>query len=347
MKLSQFNFDLPPHLVAQYPAEERDEARLMVADRELGTIEHYSFKDLPKFFKEGDALVLNNSKVFPCYLRGYKEKTMANIGVLLLRELDSTHHLWDVWIDPARKIRVGNKLCFNQDLVAEVIDNTTSRGRTIKFSFDGDSDTLRKIFNEIGEPPMPSALNRKAEEMDRERYKTIYAKEPGSVAPPTAGFHFTPYLLKYLEVEGVLLPEVTLHISVDSFKRVEAEELRKYKLHTEFYHIPKETETIVNNALEQERKVCAVGTSTLKALETSLSHTRSLQAGKGWSNKFVNPPYETEIANALITNFHLPRSIDFVNTLAFAGHNFAMEIYAAAIAEKYRFFVYGDALLIL
>ena len=347
MKLSSLYFELPEKLIAKYPKPNREDARLMVVDRDTEIIEHYSFKDLPKFFKKEDVLVLNDARVIAGQLDGYKEKTNSKVNVLLLRELHTEHHLWDAWIDPARKIRVGNKLCFGNELIAQVIDNTTSRERTLKFVFDGNNEMLQDLFDILGQAPIPATLGRKPEEIDRERYQTVYASETGGVAAPSAGFNLSRRLLKYLQAKGILLPSITMHLGLSTFKQLDVEDLGKYKMHTEYYNIPKEAASTVNRALKNNKKVCVVGTSTLKTVESSISYERDLKAGDGWTSKFVHPPYQPIIANALLTNFHLPRSTDFVSTLGFTGADLGMEIYESAIEEEYNFFCYGDSLLVI
>ncbi len=349
MKLSHFKFDLPDELLAEYPSEQRDEARLMVLNRKDQTIEHKHFKDLVNYFDEGDIMVFNNTKVFPARLYGNKEKTGARIEVFLLRELNKESRLWDVLVDPARKIRIGNKLFFgeNDDLVAEVIDNTTSRGRTLRFLFDGSYEEFRKKLKDLGETPLPKYIQRDVEPSDVERYQTIYAKHEGAVAAPTAGLHFSKHLLKRLEIKGIDLAEVTLHVGLGTFQPVEVEDLSKHKMDSEEIIIPEEAANIVNNALNTKKRVCAVGTTTMRTMESSMSADYRLKAYRGWTHKFIFPPYDFGIANAMITNFHTPQSTLMMMAAAFAGHDFLKEAYAEAIKEKYNFYSYGDAMLIL
>lgn len=349
MKLSSFGFELPENLIARYPIPFREDARLMVVERATGKISHHKFSDIVNFFTTEDVLVLNDTKVAPVYFNGHKEKTGADINMLLLRELDTENYLWDTIIDPARKIRVGNKLCFgDHELVAEVVDNTTSRGRTVRFAFDGDCDALHNLLDKLGQPPIKPILHREAEPIDKERYQTVYAKKKGSVVAPIGGIHFTDYLLKSLELKDVRMPTITLHISYRSLGSLDAEDLEKYKLGSDAYEIPEETATIVNNALVKNKRVCAVGVSTLQALETAISSTTQLKSKRGWTNKFIRPPHTTQIANALLTTFYLPKSIPFINTAGFGGYKLIKEkVYPIAIEKGYRFFVYGDALLIL
>ncbi len=347
MKLSEFKFDLPESLIAKYPAD-RGESRLLVLDRKTQKIEHKMFSDLLGYFSDGDVLVINNTKVFPARLYGNKEKTGAKIEVFLLRELNREMKLWDVLVDPARKIRVGNKLYFgDSDLVAEVIDNTTSRGRTIRFLFDGSHEELMKAVDELGETPLPREINRQTEDADRERYQTVYAEHTGAVAAPTAGMHFTKAMMKRMEIKGVHFAPVTLHVGLGTFRQVDVEDLTKHKTDSENYRITPEAASIVNTALDAERRVCAVGTTSLKAVESSVSANARLKPVEGWTDRFIFPPYEFKIANSLITNLHLPESVLLMMTTAFGGYDLVMKAYEEAIKEKYRFFSYGDAMLIL
>jgi S-adenosylmethionine:tRNA ribosyltransferase-isomerase len=349
MKLSHFKFNLPEDLLAEYPSEQRDEARLMVLNRKDQTIEHKQFKDLVNYFDEGDIMVFNNTKVFPARLYGNKEKTGARIEVFLLRELNKESRLWDVLVDPARKIRIGNKLFFgdNDDLVAEVIDNTTSRGRTLRFLFDGSYEEFRKKLKDLGETPLPKYIKRDAERSDIERYQTIYAKHEGAVAAPTAGLHFSKHLLKRLEIKGIDLAEITLHVGLGTFQPVEVEDLSKHKMDSEEIDIPEIAAKAVNNALNNKKRVCAVGTTVMRTMESSMSANYRLKPYKGWTHKFIFPPYDFGIANAMITNFHTPMSTLMMMSAAFAGHDFLKEAYATAIKEKYNFYSYGDAMLII
>ncbi|MCA6073956.1 tRNA preQ1(34) S-adenosylmethionine ribosyltransferase-isomerase QueA [Fulvivirga sedimenti] len=348
MKLSEFKFDLPTGLMAMYPAENRDESRLMVINRATGEIEHKVFKDVVNYFEEGDVLVANNTRVFPARLYGRKEKTGAKIEVFLLRELNEEMHLWDVLVDPARKIRVGNKLYFGEgDLVAEVIDNTTSRGRTIRFLFDGTDEEFYKTIDTLGETPLPKYIDRPAEESDRERFQTIYAKHKGAVAAPTAGLHFTEQLLKRLEIKGVEKTDITLHIGLGTFRPVDVEDLTKHKMDSENFQVGPETVEIVNRAIDQKKKVCAVGTTSMRALESAVSASGRLKEKQGWTDKFIFPPYEFKICSAMITNFHAPESTLLMMACAFGGYDLVMKAYEIAKKEKYRFLTYGDAMLII
>jgi len=349
MKLSQFNFDLPKELLAEYPSEQRDEARLMVLNRKEQTIEHKQFKDLINYFEPKDVMVLNNTKVFPARLYGNKEKTGARIEVFLLRELNPETRLWDVLVDPARKIRIGNKLYFGDDesLVAEVIDNTTSRGRTLRFLYDGTYTEFRTKLTELGQTPLPKYIKREVEPDDAERYQTIYATEEGAVAAPTAGLHFSKHLLKRLEIKGINFAEVTLHVGLGTFSPVEVEDLSKHKMDSEEAYIHKPATAIINNALSEKRRICAIGTTAMRVLETAVSSNHTLNEYGGWTNKFIFPPYDFSIANCMVTNFHTPKSTLLMMVSAFAGHEFMKKAYEEAIKEKYNFYTYGDAMLII
>ncbi|MCT4560196.1 MAG: tRNA preQ1(34) S-adenosylmethionine ribosyltransferase-isomerase QueA [Crocinitomicaceae bacterium] len=349
MKLSEFNFHLPEELIAEFPSENRDEARLMVIHRETGKIEHKLFKDLINYFSEGDVMVMNNTRVFPARMYGNKEKTGAKIEVFLLRELNRESLLWDVLVDPARKIRIGNKLYFGEDdsLVAEVIDNTTSRGRTLRFLFDGPYEEFKAKITELGETPLPKYIKRDVTPEDEERYQTIFAKEEGAVAAPTAGLHFSRELMKRLELKGVNFGEITLHIGLGTFRPVEVEDLTKHKMDSEQVIIDKKCTEIVNEGINNKRRVCAVGTTVMRAIESSVSTDGRLNPYEGWTNKFIFPPYEFSIANCMITNFHTPLSTLLMLISAFCGHELMMEAYDIAVKEKYRFYSYGDAMLIL
>ncbi len=349
MKLSAFKFELPLNLVAQYPSENRDEARLMVIHRDTGQIEHKVFKETIDYFDEGDVLVVNDTKVFPARLYGNKEKTGAKIEVFLLRELNKEMYLWDVLVDPARKIRVGNKLYFGEgELVAEVIDNTTSRGRTIRFLYDGTNEDFYKLIDTLGETPLPRKyIKRKVEPEDRERFQTIYAQHVGAVAAPTAGMHFTKQLMKRFEIKGADITPITLHVGLGTFRSVDVEDLTKHKMDSENFSISEATEEKVNRALDTKKRVCAIGTTSMRTLESSVSAGGRLKANSGWTDKFIFPPYEFKICNALITNFHLPQSTLMMMACAFGGYELIMEAYQVAIKEEYQFFSYGDAMLIL
>ncbi|MEE9438079.1 MAG: tRNA preQ1(34) S-adenosylmethionine ribosyltransferase-isomerase QueA [Saprospiraceae bacterium] len=353
-KLSQFNFELPEELVAKYPAEYRDESRLMVVHKDSGKIEHKVFKDLIDYFDDGDAFVFNNTKVFPARLFGQKEKTGAKIEVFLLRELNEQSKLWDVLVDPARKIRVGNKLYFSDKndidnilLVAEVVDNTTSRGRTIRFSFDGTDEEFKAVLKQLGNTPLPKYINREPEKSDAKRYQTVYARELGAVAAPTAGLHFSNELMKRLEIKGVGFAEVTLHVGLGTFRSIDVEDLSKHKMDAEYFRINQQAVDVVNKAKSGKRKICGIGTTSMRTVESAVSATRNLKPAEGWTNLFVYPPYEFNIADAMVTNFHLPKSSLVIMTCAFGGRELILDAYEEAIKEKYNFFSYGDAMLII
>ena len=349
MKLSNFTYDLPKELLAEYPSDQRDESRLMVLHRDSKKIEHKHFKDVIDYFDDGDTFVLNDTKVFPARLMGNKEKTGARIEVFLLRELSRDQRLWDVLVDPARKIRIGNKLYFGNDdsLVAEVIDNTTSRGRTLRFLYDGTYEEFREKLLELGQTPLPKYIKREEEDFDKDRYQTIYAKNEGAVAAPTAGLHFSKHLLKRLQIKGISLAELTLHVGLGTFSPVEVEDLSKHKMDSEELFINQKAVDIVNETKNNKKKVCAVGTTVMRGLESSVSSIGTLNPYVGWTHKFIFPPYQFSIANSLITNFHMPKSTLLMMVSAFAGHDFMMEAYEEAVKEKYRFYSYGDAMLIL
>ncbi|MDR2936527.1 MAG: tRNA preQ1(34) S-adenosylmethionine ribosyltransferase-isomerase QueA [Rikenellaceae bacterium] len=349
MKLSQYNYDFSPEMIAKYPEENRDESRLMVIDRKTGKIEHKVFKDILQYFKEGDVMILNNTKVFPARLYGNKEKTGAEIEIFLLRELNQELRLWDVLVDPARKIRIGNKLYFGDDdlLVAEVIDNTTSRGRTLRFLFDGTYEEFKEALYKMGETPLPKWIREKVEPLDAERYQTIYAKHEGAVAAPTAGLHFSKHLLKRLEIKGIQRAEITLHTGLGNFRTVDVEDLTKHKMDSEQFFIDDEAAGIVNGARNKGKRVCAIGTTVMRAVESSVSTEGRLKSFSGWTNKFIFPPYDFSVANSMVTNFHLPYSTQLMMVAAFGGYDRIMEACKVAKAEKYRFGTYGDAMLIL
>ena len=348
MKLSKFKFNLPEELLAEHPAKERDESRLMVVHRDTGEIEHRVFKDVLEYFDDGDVMVMNDTKVFPARMYGNKEKTGARIEVFLLRELNRESFLWDVLVDPARKIRIGNKLYFgDDDLVAEVIDNTTSRGRTLRFLFDGSYEEFKAIIEKLGETPIPKYIKREVEPDDAERYQTVYAKNEGAVAAPTAGLHFSKHLLKRLEIKGVGFGYVTLHIGLGTFRSVDVEDLTKHKMDSEEFHITEDCVQVVNAAKKKNKRICAVGTTSMRAMETPVSTEGLLKPYDGWTNKFIFPPYDFSIANCMITNFHTPESTLLMMTAAFGGYDLIMKAYQEAIKEKYRFYTYGDAMLII
>ena len=348
-KLSMFNFDLPEKLIADIPAKTRDDSKLMVLHRSTGEIEHKKVSDLIEYFDDGDVICINNTKVFPARLYANKEKTGARIEVFLLRELNKKNRLWDVLVDPARKIRIGNKLYFGEDesLVAEVIDNTTSRGRTLRFLFDGPYDEFRNKLQELGETPLPKYINRPVEPQDKDRFQTIYAKNEGAVAAPTAGLHFSKHLLKKLEIKGVLLPEITLHIGLGTFSPVDVEDLSKHKMDSEELKINEDSVRIINNALKNNKKICAVGTTVMRGLESSVSSFGTLNPYNGWTHKFIYPPFDFSIANSMITNFHTPKSTLLMMVSAFGGKDFVLKAYKEAMKKKYNFSSYGDAMMII
>ena len=345
MKLSDFKYPLPRNLIAKYPAKPRDASRLMVLRRADESLEERRFGEITEFFSKGDCLVVNQTRVFPARLFGRKEKTNAKIEVFLLRELNHEEGIWDVIVDPARKVRIGNKIYFDDGKIwCEVIDNTTSRGRTVRFNYKND---LFKVIERIGVTPLPQYINREATEEDKETYQTIYAKVVGSVAAPTAGLHFTKRLITALEKKGVKIVPVILHLGLGSFRAVEVEDLSKHKMDSEYYEIPQATVDVVNKTIDSKGKVFVAGTSTVRALESSVTTTGHLKSNRGWTDKFIFPPYEFKIVDMLITNFHMPESTLLMLVSAFAGRDFVMKSYKKAIKEKWRFFSYGDAMLVM
>lgn len=349
MKLSNFKYSLPEELIAQRPVEHRDESRLMVVNTKTGEIEHRIFKDILEYFVADDVFVFNDTKTFPARLSGYKEKTGAQIEVFLLRELNADIKLWDVLVSPARKIRIGNKLYFgeNESLVAEVIDNTTSRGRTLRFLYDGDYKEFRETLYSLGKPPLPSFIKRVADEEDEERYQTIFAKKEGAVATPSAGLHFSREVMKRMEIKGIKSGYITLHVGLGNFRNVDVEALAKHKVDSEQIMVSEECCDLVNKTKKEKRNVCAVGTTVIRTLESTITSEGYLKPFDGWTNKFIFPPYDMNIANSMITNFHLPLSTMLMTTTAFGGYDTIMDAYELAMKEKYRFGTYGDAMLIL
>ncbi len=348
MKLSAFNIEIPEKLIAKHPHDPRDECRLLVAHKDTGKIEHKLFKDILDYFDEGDIMVMNDTQVFPARLIGKKEKTGAQIEVFLLRELNVKQKLWDVLVEPARKIRVGNKLYFGEnDLVAEVVDNTTSRGRTIRFLFDGENEELHQLIDTLGLTPIPPYVDREVQDRDREDYQTVYSKNVGAVAAPGAGLHFTRELLKRLELKGVESTFLTLHIGIGTFNSVEVEDLSKHRMDSEFYIIPEDTRDLVNSAKKERRRILGVGTSVMRSMESSVSASKMLNADEGWTDKFIYPPYDFHICNSFLTNFHPAKSTLIMMSAAFMGYDFMQEAYAEAIKEKYKFYAFGDAMLII
>ncbi|MDD4638706.1 MAG: tRNA preQ1(34) S-adenosylmethionine ribosyltransferase-isomerase QueA [Bacteroidales bacterium] len=349
MKLSQFNYPITPEYIAKYPAKYRDESRLMILNRKNGEIEHKIFKDLLDYTSEKDIFIFNDTKVFPARLSGNKEKTGAEIEVFLLRELNSDQKLWDVLVDPARKIRIGNKLYFgeNDSLVAEVIDNTTSRGRTLRFLFDGTHEEFKAILFQMGEMPVPKWIRAKAESIDNERYQTIYARNEGAVAAPAAGLHFSRELMKRMEIKGVNTTYITLHMGLGNFRTVDVEDLSKHKMDSEQLIIKEESAEAINTTKERGGRAFAIGVTVLRAVETSVTTQGKLKPFTGWTNKFIFPPYSFSVPDALITNFHLPQSTMLMSVAAFGGFDMVMNAYQVALKEGYRFGTYGDAMLII
>lgn len=349
MKLSQFKFKLPDELIAQYPANYRDESRLMVLNKKTGEIEHKMFKDVLDYFDENDLFIFNDTKVFPARLYGNKEKTGAQIEVFLLRELNRDARLWDVLVEPARKIRIGNKLYFGEDdsVVAEVIDNTTSRGRTLRFLFDGTHEEFKNSLYKLGETPLPRNIKRDVEPEDEERFQTIFAKNEGAVSAPAAGMHFSRELLKRMEIKGIESTYITSHMSLGNFRDIDVEDLTKHKMDSEQMSITAETANLVNETQDRGNRICAVGVTVMRSLETVVGTEGHIKPFEGWTNKFIFPPYDFTVAQSLISNFHLPYSTLLMLVAAFGDYDRVMSAYEVAIKEKYRFGVYGDAMLII
>ncbi|MDR1403582.1 MAG: tRNA preQ1(34) S-adenosylmethionine ribosyltransferase-isomerase QueA [Tannerellaceae bacterium] len=349
MKLSKFKFNLPDELIAQHPSKNRDEARMMVVHRKTGEIKHEIFKDILNYFGEKDVFIFNNTKVFPARLYGNKEKTGARIEVFLLRELNKELRLWDVLVDPARKIRIGNKLYFGEDdsMVAEVIDNTTSRGRTLRFLFDGNHDVFKKTLYMLGETPLPKYIDRPVEPEDEDRYQNIFASEEGAVVAPAAGLHFSRELMKRLEIKDCRFAFLTVHSGLGNFREIDVEDLTKHKMDSEQMKVDAEIVRIVNKGKDENRQICAVGTSVMRAVETAVSTDERLKEFEGWTNKFIFPPYDFGVATSMVTNFHLPLSTLLMMTASFGGYDLIMEAYKTAVNEKYNFGAYGDAMLII
>ena len=349
MKLSKFKFDLPQEQIALHPAKNRDESRMMVVHRKTGEIEHKIFKEILNYFGKGDVFIFNNTKVFPARLHGNKEKTGARIEVFLLRELNPDLRLWDVLVDPARKIRIGNKLYFGDDdsMVAEVIDNTTSRGRTLRFLYDGNHDDFKKALYALGETPLPKYIDRPVEPDDESRYQNIFAKEEGAVVAPAAGLHFSRELMKRLEIQDCQFAYLTLHCGLGNFREIEVEDLTKHKMDSDEMFINGDVTRIVNQAKDNGHQICVVGTSVMRAVETAVSTDGHMKEYEGWTNKFIFPPYEFSLATSMITNFHMPLSTLLMMTASFGGYELVMDAYDIALKEGYRFGAYGDAMLIL
>ncbi len=344
MKLSQFKYPIPKNLIAKTPKAPRDACKLMVVNRETGELSSHKFKDVLNYMDEGDVLVLNDSKVFNARLFGTKEKTKAKIEVFLLRQLSTEENIWDVVVDPARKVRIGNRIFFTKNLYCEVIDNTTSRGRIVRFNYNGD---FSKYIEKLGKTPLPPYIKREATEKDKEDYQTIYAKNIGSVAAPTAGMHFTKELLKKAQAKGVSIAYLTLHIGLGTFRLVEVEDLSKHRMDSEYYELSKESADIINNSISKRKKVIAVGTSVARVLESNVITTKHVRWGKGWTDKFIHPPQSLRIVDKLITNFHMPQSTLLMLVCAMAERDLIMKAYKKAVKEKYRFYSYGDAMMVV
>ena len=349
MKLSQFKFKLPEERIAMEPTFHRDDSKLMVVHKSTGEIEHRQFKEVLDYFDEGDAFLFNDTRVFPARLFGNKEKTGARIEVFLLRELNEEFRLWDVLVDPARKIRIGNKLYFGEDnaMVAEVIDNTTSRGRTLRFLYDGPHEEFKEALYALGVAPLPDYISREATAEDIDRFQTIFAKNEGAVTAPAAGLHFSRELMKRMEIKGVEAAYVTMHIGQGNFREIDVEDLTKHKTDSEQMFVEREATEIVNKAKSEGHKVCAIGTSVMRVLETAVGADDRLKEYEGWTNKFIFPPYDFRFADALITNLHMPYSTMLMLTAAYGGYDLIMQAYNAALEGDYRFGAYGDAMLII
>lgn len=350
MKLSQFKFKLPEEKIALHPAKFRDESRLMVVHKKTGEIEHRMFKDILEYFDDQDVFIFNDTKVFPARLYGNKEKTGARIEVFLLRELNQEFRLWDVLVDPARKIRIGNKLYFGEDdsMVAEVIDNTTSRGRTLRFLYDGPHDEFKAALYALGEAPLPEMIKnlRNVDEDDTERFQTIFAKHEGAVTAPTAGLHFSRELMKRMEIKGIDFAFITMHAGLGNFREIDVEDLTKHKMDSEQMFVEADACRIVNKAVDAGKRICAVGTTVMRTIETAVGTDGHLKEYEGWTNKFIFPPYDFSLANAMVTNFHMPYSTLLMLVAAYGGYDLIMEAYDVALKEDYRFGTYGDAMLI-
>ena len=348
-KLSMFNFDLPKKRIAKKPAENREDAKLMIVNRTTGEINHKKMSDFQEYFDDGDVIAINNTKVFPARLYANKEKTGAKIEVFLLRELNKKNRLWDVLVDPARKIRIGNKLFFgeNDELIAEVIDNTTSRGRTLRFLFDGTHEEFKNTLSMLGETPLPKHIDRKPTAQDTERFQTIYAKHEGAISAPTAGLHFSKILMKKMEIKGIRFAETTLHVGLGTFSEILVEDLSKHKMESEEIIINEEAANIINIAKKENKRICSVGTTVMRTLESSVSTKEEIIPYEGWTNIFLFPPHNFQIANCMLTNFHLPQSALMMQVAAFTGVENLKKTYKEAVKKKYNFHTYGDAMLIL
>jgi S-adenosylmethionine:tRNA ribosyltransferase-isomerase len=343
MKLSDFKYDLPEALIAQYPTDERGASRLMVMDRKSQKISHEQFSDILNYIREGDALVINETRVFPARLIGFKEKTNAQVEVLLLRQLEAT--MWEVLVKPARKVRIGNRLIIADKIGCDVIDNTISGGRVVKF--DDNGSNFFDLVNEVGNSPLPPYINRPTEEIDKERYQTVYAKKTGAVAAPTAGLHFTDDILDELRNKGVKIIPLVLHVGLGTFRPVQVEDLSRHQMDSEFFELSEESAEEINKVKKSGGRIFAVGTTTVRVLETVAIPDNSVKASNGWTDKFIYPPYSFKMVDGLLTNFHQSQSTLYILTCTFAGYDFTRRGYDEAIKQKYRFFSYGDAMLIL
>ncbi len=343
MKLSEFKFEIPEELIAQYPLENRDESRLLVVDRKEGTSVSRGFKDLFEYLNEGDALVVNETKVFPARLFGTKEKTDAKVELLLLRQLEKS--MWEVLVKPARKVRVGNRIQITDDFGCDVIDNTTSGGRVVRFDYNGQD--FFDLITEVGKSPLPPYIKREAEEVDREKYQTVYANKIGAVAAPTAGLHFTEELLEKIKEKGVKIIPVVLHVGLGTFRPIQVEDITRHQMDSEFFEITAESAEQINEVKMNGGKIVAVGTTTVRALESAANADKLVRPESGWTDKFIYPGYQFKIIDSLVTNFHLSGSTLFMLVSALAGKELMMNAYDMAVADKYRFYSYGDAMLIL
>ena len=348
-KLSMFGFDLPEKLIADTPAKNRDDAKLMVLHKKTGEIEHRKVADLIDYFDDGDVICVNNTKVFPARLYANKEKTGARIEVFLLRELNKKNRLWDVLVDPARKIRIGNKLFFgeNDELIAEVIDNTTSRGRTLRFLYDGTHEEFKETLNALGQTPLPRFIKREPTNQDTERYQTVFAKHEGAVAAPTAGLHFSKTQMLKMQIKGVEFADTTLHVGLGTFSPIMVEDLSKHKMESEQMNIEEDAANKINNAIVKQQRICAVGTTVMRSLESTVSTKNMVIPFNGWTNVFIFPPHEFKIATSMITNFHLPKSSLMMQVSAFSGYDLLMKAYKEGVKKKYKFHTFGDAMLII
>jgi len=348
-KLSMFGFDLPEKLIADTPIKNRDDAKLMVLHKKTGEIEHKKVADLIDYFDDGDVICVNNTKVFPARLYANKEKTGARIEVFLLRELNKKNRLWDVLVDPARKIRIGNKLFFgeNDELIAEVIDNTTSRGRTLRFLYDGTHEEFKETLNALGQTPLPRFIKREPTNQDTERYQTVFAKHEGAVAAPTAGLHFSKTQMLKMQIKGVEFADTTLHVGLGTFSPIMVEDLSKHKMESEQMNIEEDAANKINNAIAKQQRICAVGTTVMRSLESTVSTKNMVIPFNGWTNVFIFPPHEFKIATSMITNFHLPKSSLMMQVSAFSGYDLLMKAYKEGVKKKYKFHTFGDAMLII